>query len=377
MMHLSRGEYLRDRWLKFRNQLLTNSQFQRWAATSVFTKPIASRKARALFDICAGFVHSQILYACIQLQVFELLSDGPRTLEDIAQHTELSNEAANQLLTAATSLKLIEQTREKKFCLGELGAALLGNPGIDAMVRHHSHFYADLVDPINLLKGKVARTNLAEFWGYAQSSEPQNLSTHQVAAYTQLMAQSMQLLARDILDSYSFEQHKVLMDVGGGNGTFLVNVCRRWRHLQAKLVDLPAVVETAKTLVAEQELSQQITVAGKDIFAQALPTGADAISLVRILHDHNDEAVKILLKRVFEALAPKGRVIVAEPMAGASGAQHVGDAYFNFYLLAMGSGKPRSPQELMSLLEAAGFTGCRQITTPRSLITQLIVGEKA
>ena len=40
------------------------------------------------------------------------------------------------------------------------------------------------------------------------------------------------------------------------------------------------------------------------------------------------------------ALPPGGTLLLAEPMAGTPGAEPVGDAYFGFYLLAMGSGRP-------------------------------------
>lgn len=367
---------MREWWLKFRNQLLTSANFQRWAATFILTKPIANRKARALFNICAGFVNSQVLYACIQLKVFEFLQAGPRSLSEIAQQIDLSEQATRQLLIAANTLKLTQQSAGEKYCLGELGAAMLGNPGIEAMVSHHKHFYADLHDPVNLLRGKAGKTNLSQYWGYAESSDPNNLLTNQVSEYTQLMAESVQLLAQDVLQSYSFEKHKSWLDVGGGSGAFLVTVCKRWPQLQAKLVDLPAVIDIAKANVQKQSLDNNISFHGKDIFNEALPADNDVISLVRILHDHNDPEVKILLKQIYRALKPNGELIVAEPMSNTPGMEMVSNAYFNFYLLAMGSGRPRSPDEIIHLLKEAGFTHCRQINMPRPLISQLIVARK-
>ncbi len=44
--------------------------FQRFAGTFVLTRPIARRRAGALFDLCAGFVYSQILLACVRLAAF-------------------------------------------------------------------------------------------------------------------------------------------------------------------------------------------------------------------------------------------------------------------------------------------------------------------
>ncbi|MCC7280468.1 MAG: methyltransferase, partial [Chromatiaceae bacterium] len=50
-----------------RNRLLASPAFQRWAVDFPLTRPIAQRRARALFDVTAGFVYSQILFACVRL----------------------------------------------------------------------------------------------------------------------------------------------------------------------------------------------------------------------------------------------------------------------------------------------------------------------
>jgi demethylspheroidene O-methyltransferase len=108
-----------------------------------------------------------------------------------------------------------------------------------------------------------------------------------------------------------------------------------------------------------------------------LPTGADAISLVRIVHDHDDSPAQALLAAAHTALAPGGILIVAEPMAGTPGAEPVGDAYFGFYLLAMGSGRPRRVEELRAMLREAGFTAVREPKTRRPLLTRVLIAQKS
>ena len=53
------------------------------------------------------------------------------------------------------------------------------------------------------------------------------------------------------------------------------------------------------------------------------------------------EWVRVILAAIRDALPPRGVVIIAEPMAGAPGAEPMGEAYFGFYLLAMGGGRPQ------------------------------------
>ena len=104
-----------------------------------------------------------------------------------------------------------------------------------------------------------------------------------------------------------------------------------------------------------------------------LPSGADIATLVRVVHDHNDDVVLRLLQAVRTALVPGGTLLLAEPMAETAGAEAMGDAYFGFYLLAMGSGRPRSQAELVSLLQRAGFESVRPVRTRMPLQTSLLV----
>jgi demethylspheroidene O-methyltransferase len=51
----------------------------------------------------------------------------------------------------------------------------------------------------------------------------------------------------------------------------------------------------------------------------------------------------------------------------------MGDAYFGFYLLAMGRGRSRTAAELSALLQAAGFEAARSLPTPMPLNTGVLV----
>ena len=114
---------------------------------------------------------------------------------------------------------------------------------------------------------------------------------------------------------------------------------------------------------------------GGDFFSGPLPAGADIISLVRILHDHDDDKALLLLRNVRSALQPGQKIMVAEPMAGTKGAEKAGDAYFGFYLMAMRSGRPRTEAELREFLERTGFGRTRKYATSNPLLTQVLVAD--
>src|ERR1700761_6721641 len=123
-----------DRWRALRDSLLSSRRFQRMAAAFPLTRPIARRRAAALFDLCAGFVYSQVLVACVRLHLFRQLRDGPLPVSALATRASELLDAMEALLEAAASLQLLERRGVQRYGLGPLGADMLGNPGIAAMV---------------------------------------------------------------------------------------------------------------------------------------------------------------------------------------------------------------------------------------------------
>jgi demethylspheroidene O-methyltransferase len=365
-----------DSWLGLRNRLLASPGFQRWAAAFPLTRPIAQRRARELFDIVAGFVYSQVLFACVRVKLFEILSEGPQTAEELAKRIDLPPEGAIRLLRAAVSLRLVQTCADKRYALGELGAAMMGNPGIAAMIEHHSMVYSDLADPVALLRGDTKRTALGDYWAYAANTDAAAVDDESIDGYTALMSNSQSLIAGDVLDAYSLKDHRCLLDVGGGDGTFLVTAAKRWPHLRVILFDLPAVAERARARFEREGLADRATVVGGDVMRDPLPEGADIVSLVRVLHDHNDAEVLEIIKAVRRVLPPSGTLLVAEPMAGTPGAEPIGDAYFGLYLLAMGSGRPRTPIEIENMLRINVFDPVRLVPTTRPILTRLLVAKR-
>lgn len=365
---------LRDRFAQWRNRLVASRRFQRWAAAFPLTRHVARSRAARLFDLCAGFVYSQILYACVRLKLLEFLDTQPRTVTEVARAVGLPEDGARRLLSGAAALGLAERRPDGRYALSMDGAALLGNPGALAMIAHHPHFYDDLRDPVALLRGEAGETALSRYWGYARGENPAALSPDEIGAYTELMAASQSLIAEDILDAYDLSRHRSLMDVGGGDGAFIEAVARRHPGLNLILFDLPAVTGEAAQRMEHAGLSDRVNIARGDFFRDPLPTGADAITLVRVLLDHDDASALGILRRAHEALPPGGVLIVAETLSDVRGAEKISDAYFGLYLLAMGKGRPRSVTEIHNLMMQAGFSDIRLQRTRRPLLTQLVTG---
>ncbi|KAB0680316.1 methyltransferase [Aureimonas leprariae] len=366
-----------DRMREGRVRRIADPDFRRRAANSPLTKGYARRQAKALFDLSAGFVYSQILYASVRCGLFDMLAAGPLELAEIARRTDLPEPAAERLLKGAAALDLVEARGRRRYALGSLGAALVDNPGARAMILHHDMLYRDLADPIALLRGET-QPELGRYWTYGEGKgeetgtdeEGHEPSSPDRAGYTELMAASQGLVNAEILDAYTFRGHKRLLDVGGGDGSFLIAVGKQAPHLELTLFDLPAVAGTARANIARAGLADRGEVVVGDLFADALPAGADVVTLNRVLHDHDDEEALAILEAVRRAIAPGGTLLVTEPMAGTPGARESGDAYFGFYLFAVGQGRPRTTGEIGRMLHRAGFDGVVPLETNTPVIAR-------
>jgi demethylspheroidene O-methyltransferase len=358
-----------DTWLGLRNRIYASPRFQRWAARFPLTRLVARRRASRLFDLCAGFVYSQVLHAAVRTGLLAALQRGPAHASEL--DLPLPTAAAERLLAAAAALQLAQRLRDGRYALGVRGADLLGNPAVSAMVEHHALLYRDLADPVALLAGAAPPTELSAFWRYT----PEPTNERKVAGYSALMTASLSLLAEDVLEAYPFERHHCLLDIAGGEGGFVQAVAQRRPGLSLVLFDLPAVAQRARERLRAAGFARRVTVLGGDMLRDELPVGADLVTLVRVVHDHDDADALTLLRAARRALRPGGKLLIAEPMAATPGAEAMGDAYFGFYLLAMGQGRPRTFAELRALVLAAGFERARERRTRRPMLVRLLEAE--
>jgi demethylspheroidene O-methyltransferase len=371
---VSRWAALRIAYVARRNRVFANPRFQHWAARLPLIRWIARSRANGAFDLLAGFAYSQVLRAYVEGKVFDVLADGPISAAAVAERMALSEAAALTLLRAGRPLLLSEEAAPDQWMLGEQGAVFASNAGVQAMVRHHRLLYADLADPLALLRAdRREPTALSRFWTYAGALHGASERGAGTAEYSELMAASQHFVADEVLASVSFKGVDRLLDVGGGHGAFLRHIGTAYPHLHLGLFDLPEVAEAGAAALGEAVGAQRVTAHPGNFFSDSMPEGYDMVSLIRILHDHDDAPASALLANIHRSLAPGARLLIAEPMARIPGAEPMGEAFFGLYLWAMGSGRARSPAEIIAMLRQAGFASARSVATAQPVNASVII----
>jgi demethylspheroidene O-methyltransferase len=354
---------------------MTRPALNRWASASLLSRWLVRRRSAQLFDLMAGFVHTQVLLGCVRLRVLDHVLEAPRTLDELARLTRTPAASLLRLLDSAVALRLLERRGQARYGLGSLGAPVLAHAGIRDMIEHNAVLFDDLRDPLALLRDP-AQARMHRYWPYtAEDGMP--APQEQCARYSALMSSSQRFVIDELLAAYPFQDHRRVLDVGGGMGGWVSALARAHPHLSLQLFDLPPVAALASEQVQRIGLADRISTHGGSFTQDALPRGADLVTLVRVAHDHADATVLKLLRAIYDALPLGGALLLAEPMAEAGGSPRASDPYFHFYLLAMGAGRLRTAEQLMALMREAGFSHIERVPNRQPLHAQLLVARKA
>ena len=353
----------------WRNRVIGNPKFRSRAMANPFTRRVAMRRARALFDLTAGFTYTQTLYAFVESGLCEALGRGSVTVEQASAATGNTVDHVELLLHAAEGINLVVRHSDR-YALSDLGVSLTHEPGVLAMIRHHAIVYRDLASPLSLLSHETP-TETAAFWQYAGGRGAEGTDVEGSADYSRLMAVTQGFVADTILASYDFGKHQHLVDIGGGSGAFAIKVAHAHERMRATVFDLPNVVPLAKERIEREGLAHRIDAVAGSFHGGVLPGGSDLYTLVRVRYDHDNEPAAQLLSALHTSMPSGATLLIAEPMADLRGAEAVG-TYFAMYLAAMRSGRCRSPKQIGSMLRSAGFENVATVRSSNPLFTGLV-----
>ena len=156
-----------------------------------------------------------------------------------------------------------------------------------------------------------------------------------------------------MLDAYDFSDVRTLADIGGGNGSLLSAVLRRYPQMRGILFDLGHVVGRARSTMQALGIDQRCSVIEGNFF-ESVPMGADAYLMRHIIHDWTDEQSVQILANCRKVITETGRLLLVEFDVPAANQASLGkDA--DMMMLTFPGGMERTVEEYRTLFEQSGF----------------------
>jgi hypothetical protein len=328
-----------------------------------------------LFERLFGLLDVKALATAVELQLAELLSDGPHTAAQLAAQAEADPDAVHRLLRYLVS---------RGFFAAESGGRFANNAASDVLRADHPHSWRSWVTffgsdwnarIFDRMAGRVRSgtpaTELAfgvPFFEYLHVHNPPAGEDFDQAMGAGSPIQAL-LLPDRLLDGVGH-----LCDVGGGNGATLVNLLLRRPGMQGTVFDLEPLRAAAEHTLATGPVADRATFVGGDFF-ESVPAGCDLATLFAVLHDWDDEACVTILTNTAKALAADGTILAIErPLPEHAGADFAKAS--DLVMLVLGDGgRERTVDEYEALFERAGLRLSRRITLPSLFVVfELVPG---
>lgn len=314
-----------------------------------------------LAQMITSYWASQSIHVAAKLKLADLVQDGPKTAEQLAQATRTQPQALYRLLRALSSVEIFAEDEQGRFSLTPMAELLRDQHGsmhAVAMMMGDEHFasWGELLYSVQT--GKPAFDKLYGKPVFDWLSEHPEQAKIFDAAMTGFHGPETQAM----IDAYDYAGVDTLVDIGGGNGTVLTAVLKKNPNIKGILYDLPGVIERAKKNLADAGLASRCqTIAGS--FFEAAPPGGDAYQMRHIIHDWTDEQCHTILSNVRKVIPKHGRLLVIEMVIKPRN-QPQPAKWLDLNMLVLPGGRERTEAEYRDMYTKAGFKLERIVPTP-------------
>lgn len=318
--------------------------------------PTATQRLHAMIT---GEWVTASLHTAVVLGIADVLATAPQSADTIARRTRTEPDALRRLLRMLAAHGVFAERADGHFEQTALSALLCADaPGSlrAILLMYGSEVWRAAWDRMlhSIRTGETAFSKVhgAELFEYMQRDR------EFAATFNRAMTEGSARVAEEIVAAYDFSRFGTIVDVGGGQGLLLSAILQAAPAARGILVDLPHVVEAARTLVAERGVAERCHLVGGSFFEE-VPGGGDAYVMKWILHDWNDADATRILRVVRAAMAPAGRLIVFDRLLPEritdGNPVYQSSTLADLNMLVNVTGRERTAAEFRALLAGGGF----------------------
>jgi hypothetical protein len=306
-----------------------------------------------MMQTITGVWTSCCIYNAAKLNVAEILVAKPLSIAQLAEATHSHAPSLYRLMRALASVGIFAENENGEFANTPLSETLRGDvPG--SMKAVAIMLLGDHYGPWGNLLYSIKTGGIA-FDNFEGMSLWQYYETHpdEGANFMKAMTNLSNMDIVNLLPAYNFSPYKTIVDIGGGNGALLMTILKETPGASGIVFDLEYVVEETEKLINAQGLGERCKTGGGDFF-EAVPEGADAYILKRVLHDWDDEKALQILKNCAKAMKPGSKVLVLEAVISEGNTPHPGK-FMDMNMMAVAGGRERTEKEWGTLFTKAGL----------------------
>lgn len=312
------------------------------------------RPAAVLRRLVNGYQVTQAIHVAATLGIADLLAEGAKTSDELAQASGAHPEALYRVLRALAAVGVFQEGEGKAFALTPVGECLRSDgeesvAGWAAFVGEPYYWQAWGALSHSVRTGENA-------FRHVHGTDPWTWRAGNVEASAQfdraMTSLSRQVLAA-VLAVFDFGRFRTVVDVGGGNGAFLGSILAKYPAMRGVLFDQPHVVTGAGPVLENLGVADRCEAVGGSFFETA-PSGGDAYVLKAVVHDWEDEDNLRILQTVRQAMAEGAALLLVERELGHPN-EMAQNKFSDLNMLVAPGGRERTAEEYAALMARTGF----------------------
>lgn len=331
--------------------------------------PADRASAAALFDLIRGYIGSELLYVAAKLRLADYLAAGVRFSDDVAEQTRTHPAATRRVLQGLVALGICTHDADGGFSLTPLGVLLTSDHPLG--YQNVAIIHKEVLQPAVSQMLQSVETGETGFRHAHGASLFEYLSEHPDAGqrFDRFMTTVSSETARAVLAVYDFSGVTTVIDIGGGHGTLVAAILRRYPAMRGVVFDLPHVVERAREYLQAHGVADRSELVSGDFFA-SVPADGDVYVLSQILHDWDDATCARILGRIRGAMRATSRLLVLERIMPEHIHAAESSVVTDLLMLTVTGGHERTERQYRELLTEAGFAHFRVlvIDSPFSIV---------
>jgi len=321
-----------------------------------------------LQNLARAYKHAGVLKAGIKLDFFTVIAHGAREISQIAKETGLSNQNAQKLAVACSSLGLLEfkdglfynaPDVERYLVKGETGYLGIW---LGTETEEKFRLWSDVASFLKGDRTPVSTGTYDEAWKDIEAARRLNQRTFNVGIGG----------GHRLAKFFDFSPYSLLLDLGGGSGAYCIALASKFPGLRAIVLDYPTVCASAEEFIAEAGFSDRITTHPGDLLEVDFPSGADVMLLSSNLPNFDNLGLTTVFRKAFDAMEKGGVMIVLGEAIynDRSGPLQAALWYLDESILG-GPGEVRTITETCDFLNEAGFKDCNVSEFAPDLLTMI------